>query len=60
MLNLGLLNILEHGNTGVLDQNKIVNKDKIKDTLESELKVLSKYNMIISKMIDFVKTKYDF
>ena len=61
MFNSDLLNILkqELAGVGAQDQNKILNKDEIQNTLESELKILMKYNMAISKMINFVKKKYD-
>ena len=62
MFNSELLNIFKQGITGSQDQNQIKNKDEdeVKNTLDSELKVLSKYNKIISNMIDFVKNTPDF
>ncbi len=60
MFNSELLNIFKQGITGPQDQNQIKDKDEVKNTLDSELKVLSKYNKIISNMIDFVKNTPDF
>ena len=60
MFNSELLNIFKQGITGPQDQNQIKNKDELKNTLDNELKVLSKYNKIISNMIDFVKNTPDF